>query len=92
MSDTGVPEPGAEPGLTAAPGRPADWRWVYQDGRGRRLPPEQQASPVFSARADAESWVGESWRELVAAGVDSALLLRDEQVVGPAVSLRPSPG
>lgn len=43
----------------------------------------------FPSQADAETWVGESWRELLAAGVDSVSLLREgERVYGP-MSLRP---
>lgn len=55
------------------------------------------ASPVpsvddpggFPSQADAESWVGESWRGLLAGGVEQVTLLRDgERVYGP-MSLRP---
>lgn len=43
----------------------------------------------FPSQADAETWVGESWRELLEAGVESVTLLRDgEPVYGP-MSLRP---
>lgn len=43
----------------------------------------------FPSQADAESWVGESWRELSAAGVESVSLLRDGTVVYGPMSLRP---
>ena len=55
------------------------------------------ASPVAAAedpggfpnQADAESWVGESWRGLLTGGVEQVTLLRDgERVYGP-MSLRP---
>lgn len=43
----------------------------------------------FPSQADAETWVGESWQELLAAGVEQVYLLNgDEQVYGP-MSLRP---
>ena len=43
---------------------------------------------TFSSKADAESWVGEWWRELLAHGVEHVSLLRDGEVVYP-MSLRP---
>jgi len=55
------------------------WTWQYQ-------PAGTDAEPAgtFSSQSDAENWIGESWRELAAAGVASVLLLRDgERVYGP---------
>jgi hypothetical protein len=43
----------------------------------------------FPSQADAESWVGESWRDLIAAGVEAVSLLRDDDVVYGPMSLRP---
>jgi hypothetical protein len=43
----------------------------------------------FPSQADAETWVGETWRELVASGVEQVSLLDGgQQVYGP-MSLRP---
>jgi hypothetical protein len=43
----------------------------------------------FPSQADAETWVGETWHELLATGVEQVYLLNgDEQVYGP-MSLRP---
>jgi hypothetical protein len=43
----------------------------------------------FPSQADAETWVGETWRDLLAAGVEQVFLLDSgEQVYGP-MSLRP---
>jgi hypothetical protein len=55
------------------------WTWQYQ-------PAEAAAEPSgsFSTQSDAENWIGESWRELAAAGVSGVILLRDgERVYGP---------
>jgi hypothetical protein len=42
------------------------------------------ASPGHSNQSDAESWLGENWRELAEAGVARASLFDDErQVYGP---------
>lgn len=50
----------------------------------------QIVSPTFPSQADAESWVGESWRDLLAGGVDQVVLLEaDREVYGP-MSLRPT--
>jgi hypothetical protein len=35
---------------------------------------------TFSSQADAESWLGQTWRELVGAGAASASLLEDDRV------------
>jgi hypothetical protein len=55
------------------------WTWQYQpDGTAA----EQSGS--FSSQSDAESWLGECWRELAEAGVVGVLLLHDgERVYGP---------
>jgi len=38
----------------------------------------------FPSQADAESWVGENWRELARAGVAQVVLLEDDrEVYGP---------
>ena len=56
---------------------------------GSAVPGTPNADLGFPSQADAETWVGESWRDLLGAGVDSVSLLRDgERVYGP-MSLRP---
>ncbi len=46
-------------------------------------------STGFPSQADAETWVGESWHELLDLGVDQVTLLQGgERVYGP-MSLRP---
>ncbi|MCW2545289.1 MAG: uncharacterized protein JWM40_2841 [Frankiales bacterium] len=40
--------------------------------------------PEFSTQADAESWIGETWRELRESGVHAVNLVEDgRQVYGP---------
>jgi len=42
------------------------------------------AGQRFANQADAESWVGEIWSDLAAAGVDAVTLFEhDRQVYGP---------
>lgn len=59
------------------------WSWRYETADGRVLDDETLALPseLFPSRGDAESWLGESWRELLEAGTDQVTLLEDERVV-----------
>jgi hypothetical protein len=72
------------------------WTWRYADPageiiehiegiEGRALP-----APSFPTQADAESWIGETWQELAAGGVDAVFLLDDQTVVYGPMSLRPA--
>lgn len=66
------------------------WRWRLEAADGSAVEDSDIVSPTFPSQADAESWVGESWRDLLAAGVDQVVLLEaDRQVYGP-MSLRPT--
>lgn len=62
------------------------WTWRYEDPTGAVVVPLASAPTAdpFSNQADAESWVGEYWRELLAAGVAQVTLLEEDRVVyGP---------
>jgi hypothetical protein len=62
------------------------WTWRYEDSSGETVVPgpEAPAAEHFPSQADAESWIGETWRELLAAGVQQVTLLEDDHVVyGP---------
>ncbi len=53
--------------------------WCRPGGcRGKRSP----------ARGDAESWLGENWRDLLAGGVDQVTLLEENRVEYGPMSLR----
>jgi hypothetical protein len=56
------------------------WTWLYdnpQADHGVR-------SEEFPTQGDAESWIGETWRELAADGVRAVTLYEDERdVYGP---------
>lgn len=66
------------------------WWWRLLDALGGEATvPTEYADQRFANQGDAESWVGEVWRELVAQGVDAVVLLEsDREVYGP-MSLRP---
>ena len=54
------------------------WTWRYEgpDGAEVQAGPEAPAQPDFPTQSDAESWVGEVWRDLLAAGVAAVSLYR----------------
>ncbi|MDP9118612.1 MAG: hypothetical protein M3O28_15370 [Actinomycetota bacterium] len=56
------------------------WRMESVDGAAMVGP----ASPAHSNQSDAESWLGENWRELAEAGVGQVVLLHGvTEVYGP---------
>lgn len=62
------------------------WTWRYEDSSGAVVVPAEGAPTAepFSNQADAESWIGETWRELLDAGVAQVTLLEDDhRVYGP---------
>jgi hypothetical protein len=63
--------------------------WRYEGADGTIIESPELPSGSFPNQADAETWVGETWRELLAGGVDQVSLLRDSHVVYAAMSLRP---
>ncbi len=57
------------------------WTWRYETADGTVLDDETLPGELFSSRGDAESWLGENWQDLVAAGADRVALLDAERVV-----------
>jgi hypothetical protein len=66
----------------------ADWTWQYHDAAGAPVSGEGLTTRGFPTQSDAESWLGESWRELLDAGVESVTLLQGDAVVYGPMSLR----
>ena len=62
------------------------WVWELLDGSDQML--DRRLDPIFSNRFDAESWLGESWRQLAEQGVVAARLTHNGQAVAPAIPLR----
>lgn len=52
-------------------------------------PPAWPDQSVFPSQAEAESWVGEVWPDLVAAGVDAVSLFEGDRLVYGPMSLHP---
>ena len=53
------------------------WAWRYEGTNGQK---QAGVSESFPSQSDAESWMGQSWRDLVAAGVGAAVLTEDDRV------------
>ncbi len=53
------------------------WSWRYEGVDGQSV-----SGPVetFSSQTDAESWIGQTWRELAADGVVTVSLVEDDRV------------
>lgn len=60
------------------------WWWRLEDSSGAEVVTEEFSAERFASQADAESWVGEIWADLAAAGVDAVRLFEhDREVYGP---------
>ena len=58
------------------------WHWRCLDAAGTEV--VRDDSPRFPSQGDAETWVGEVWRDLREEGVESVVLLEgDREVYGP---------
>jgi hypothetical protein len=67
------------------------WTWRFENEAGRPVDAGDLAGAEFSAQGDAESWLGEIWRDLVEAGVDQVVLLEDGRTVYGPMSLHAAP-
>jgi hypothetical protein len=67
------------------------WTWRYEDSSGAEVSPATAPTgEPFPTQSDAETWLGENWRELLSAGVELVSLLEaGRQVYGP-MSLKPA--
>jgi hypothetical protein len=53
------------------------WSWRYENVDGQQV---NGPAETFSSQADAESWIGQAWRELAAGGVTSVVLVEDDRI------------
>ena len=72
---------------TFRPPTPAErpWWWRFENAAGEEVTiTGDLADQRFASQADAESWVGETWSDLAADGVDGVTLFEhDRRVYGP---------
>jgi hypothetical protein len=52
------------------------WIWRYEDDDRKDV----GASESFPSQSDAESWLGQTWKELAKTGVATVVLVEDERV------------
>ncbi len=66
------------------------WTWQYHAAQGAPIP-ESATQPAdgFPTQADAETWVGEAWPDLLDEGIDAVTLYEDERLVYGPMSLHP---
>ena len=65
-----------------------EWTWTYLDADGTAMTGEALGATGFPSQSDAETWLGEQWRELAEAGVDAVTLAHEGTVVYGPMSLR----
>jgi len=65
------------------------WTWRYEDANGVVV--TAPSAETFPSKADAESWLGETWRELLVAGVQQVTLIENGRVEYGPMPLTPAP-
>lgn len=65
------------------------WSWQFEQADGSLVPSRGMPRETFSSQGDAESWLGENWRDLLAGGVDQVTLLEEDRIEYGPMSLRP---
>ena len=70
------------------------WTWQMHAGDEGRVVADPEAVPQpaggFPSQGEAETWVGEVWRELLAEGIDAVSLLEEGRLVYGPMSLHAS--
>jgi hypothetical protein len=66
------------------------WSWRYEKSNGTVIDVAEPLDEDFPTQADAESWLGETWRQLLEAGVDQVTLMERDRVVYGPMSLHPA--
>ncbi|MFI8432478.1 hypothetical protein ACIGJO_01800 [Streptomyces sp. NPDC079020] len=63
------------------------WTWRFEKSDGTETEPALQPEE-FTTQGDAESWIGEFWKELLAGGAEQATLFEDSARIYGPMSLR----
>ncbi|MFF0432572.1 hypothetical protein ACFYU9_10170 [Streptomyces sp. NPDC004327] len=59
------------------------WTWRFENSDGTEVAPSV-APEEFTTQGDAESWLGENWRDLLDGGADQVTLSEDgAKIYGP---------
>jgi hypothetical protein len=63
------------------------WWWRVENASGNEVRVDAVPAQEFSSQSDAESWVGEVWRELLDGGADAVTLFEGDRLVYGPMSL-----
>ncbi|MCB5182091.1 hypothetical protein [Streptomyces antimicrobicus] len=63
------------------------WTWRFEQANGTEVAPAVEPEE-FTTQGDAESWIGEYWRELLEGGAERVKLSDDNGTELYAMSLR----
>ncbi|MFJ5223866.1 hypothetical protein [Streptomyces sp. NPDC088400] len=63
------------------------WMWRFEKADGTEVPPAVEPEE-FTTQGDAESWVGEVWKELLDGGAEQVSLYDDGSKIYGPMSLR----
>ncbi|HEY7433332.1 MAG TPA: hypothetical protein VH641_21655 [Streptosporangiaceae bacterium] len=63
------------------------WTWRYEKADGTVVGSGEVPPESFGSQGDAESWLGENWRALLAGGVDQVTLLEEDRTEYGPMSL-----
>ncbi|MDT9684529.1 hypothetical protein RND61_21080 [Streptomyces sp. TRM76323] len=59
------------------------WTWRFEKSDGTEVEPAVTPEE-FTTQGDAESWIGETWRDLLEGGADQVTLFEDgTRIYGP---------
>jgi hypothetical protein len=53
------------------------WTWRYEDADGAAVAGPEE---TFTSQADAESWLGQTWKELLSSGAATVSLVEDDRL------------
>ncbi|MER7048246.1 MULTISPECIES: hypothetical protein [Streptomyces] len=62
------------------------WTWRFEKSDGTEVRPAVQPEE-FTTQGDAESWIGEHWKDLRDGGADQVLLSEDSTAIYGPMSL-----
>ena len=66
------------------------WTWQFEKADGGAVASRDLPKDTFASQGDAESWLGENWRDLLEQGVDQVSLVDDGRVEYGPMSLHPA--
>lgn len=67
------------------------WTWRFEKSDGSETEPAVEPEE-FPTQGDAESWIGEVWKDLLDGGADQVTLLEDDSPVYGPMSLHAEQG